>query len=308
MVDTDTFLTTLYVMIDDFCKSQLSPEIRPGPKASLCRSEVITLAVFAQWELFGSERGFYRYAQRHLLTAFPDLPHRAQLNRLMRHYRDAIVAFFLHLVKLLRAQDAPYEALDAAGVPTRDAKRRGEGWLPGLANIGWSNRLGWYEGFRVLISINPTGVITGFGFGPASTKDQPLAESFFALRYQPHPRLPSPGAAAQGPYVSDKGFEGRENHRRWSCHYRADVISPPKRNSRHPWPKRLRRWLASIRQIVETVYDKLFNTFRLDRERPHELDGFQTRLAAKAALHNFCIWLNQQLGRPNLAFADLWDW
>jgi hypothetical protein len=23
----------------------------------------------------------------------------------------------------------------------------------------------------------------------------------------------------------------------------------------------LRRWLASIRQIVETVYDKLFNTF-----------------------------------------------
>jgi len=30
-------------------------------------------------------------------------------------------------------------------------------------------------------------------------------------------------------------------------------------------------------------------------------------LAAKAALHNFCIWLNQRLGRPNLAFADLID-
>jgi len=35
MVDTDTFLTTLYVMVDDFCKSQLSPEKRPGPEASL---------------------------------------------------------------------------------------------------------------------------------------------------------------------------------------------------------------------------------------------------------------------------------
>lgn len=28
-------------------------------------------------------------------------------------------------------------------------------------------------------------------------------------------------------------------------------------------------------------YDKLLNTFRLARERPHALDGFQARLAAK---------------------------
>ena len=48
--------------------------------------------------------------------------------------------------------------------------------------------------------------------------------------------------------------------------------------------------------MVETVYDKLFHTFRLDRERPHELDGFQARWAAKIALHNFCIWCNEQLG------------
>ena len=59
---------------------------------------------------------------------------------------------------------------------------------------------------------------------------------------------------------------------------------------------------------MSTVYDKLFNTFRLVRERPHELIGFQARLAAKMALHNFCIWLNQQLGRPRLAVADLLDW
>jgi len=26
------------------------------------------------------------------------------------------------------------------------------------------------------------------------------------------------------------------------------------------------------------------------------------------ALHNFCIWLNEQLGRPRLAFLDLVDW
>ena len=75
-----------------------------------------------------------------------------------------------------------------------------------------------------------------------------------------------------------------------------------------PWPKSLRRWRAGIRQIVETVSEKLFHTFRLDRERPHDLSGFRGRLAAKIALHNFCIWLNEQLGRPRLTFTDLVDW
>jgi hypothetical protein len=308
MIDTDTFLTILYVMVDDFCKSQFLEERRPGPQASLTLSEVVTLAIFAQWTLFESERAFYRYAERHLLGAFPTLPHRAQFNRLLRSHQDAMVAFFVHLVELLQARYYLYQALDCAPVPTRNIRRRGRGWLAGFTNIGWSNRLGWYEGFRTLIAVNPVGVITGFGFAPASTKDQVAAETFFALRHQPDPRLRSVGSAALGPYVVDKGFEGKKSHQRWLLSYGAEVISPPRRDNPKPWPKQLHRWLASIRQIVETVYDKLINTFRLWRERPHELTGFQARLAAKVALHNFCIWLNEQLSRPRLAFADLLDW
>jgi hypothetical protein len=308
MVDVDTFLTTLYVMVDDFCKFSLPPAPHPGPQAALSRSEVVTLALFAQWQGFGSERGFYRYAQRHLRPAFPALPTREQYNRQVRRQYAALVAFFLHLVQLLGAQRCAYEALDSSGVPTRDAKRRGAGWLPGLADIGWSNRLGWYEGVPLLLAVNPTGVITGFGFGAASSKDQPLAETFFALRRQPHPGVASVGAAAQSPYVVDKGFEGQANHTAWWMTYGAQLICPPRRTSKRPWPKALRRWLAGVRQIVETVYDKLHHTFRLDRERPHDLSGLQARLAAKMALHNFCIWLNAQLGRPRLAFADLVAW
>jgi hypothetical protein len=215
MVDTDTFLTTLYVMIDEFCQAYLAPEVHPGPQASLSRSEVITLSLFGQWACFPSERAFYRYAQRQLRAAFPALPHRTQFNRLLRSHHAAIVACFLHLVDLLDDRHGLYEALDGSAVPTRDAKRRGAGWLPGLADIGWSNRLGWYEGFHLLMAVNPRGIITGFGVGPASAKDQPLAEIFFALRQQPHPGYPSVGQPALGPYVCDKGFEGQTAHRRW---------------------------------------------------------------------------------------------
>jgi hypothetical protein len=58
-MDQDTFLTTLYVMIDDFCQSQgFAEKHRSGPTASLSCSEVVTLAVFGQWAQFTSERAF----------------------------------------------------------------------------------------------------------------------------------------------------------------------------------------------------------------------------------------------------------
>jgi hypothetical protein len=131
-------------------------------------------------------------------------------------------------------------------MPIRNCKRRGHGWLAGNADIGWSNSIGWYEGFSLLTSVDPTGAITGFCFGAASTADQQMAETFFATRAYPNERLISVGSASSGPYMTDKGFEGAENHLKWLHHYGARVIHPPKRNSKKPWSKRLRRWVVSI--------------------------------------------------------------
>jgi len=238
----------------------------------------------------------------------PQLPTREPCNRQVRQQHAALVAFFRPLVALLAAQHCAYEALDSSGGPTRDAKRRGAGWLPGLADSGWSKRLGWYAGCHLLMAVNPVGVVPGFGCGPASSNDQPLAATCLAWRRSTHPGLPRVGAPALGPYGVEKGLEGQAHHATWWQTYGAQVLCPPKRQSRAPWPKRLRRWMAGVRQSVETVYEKLWHTFRLDRERPHDLRGLQARLAAKMALHNFCLWLHEQRGRPRLAFTDLVDW
>jgi hypothetical protein len=76
-----------------------------------------------------------------------------QFNRGPRQHQAVLVAFGLYLVQVQQAQQCLYECLDSSDIPTRDAKRRGTSWLAGQADIGWSNRIGWYEGFHVLVSI-----------------------------------------------------------------------------------------------------------------------------------------------------------
>lgn len=308
MSDWETFLVELYVVIDEFGKEGGPPPVRPGPRPSLCPSEVLTLALFSQWARFRSERDFYRFATQRLRPYFPGLPSRPQLNRLIRHHQSALTRFALWLAARLGTGDAPYEVLDGTAVPTRNAKRRGRGWLAGLADIGKCLRRGWIHGLRLLVCTTPDGPVTGWGVGPASTNDRALAETFFTQRALPTPHLASVGTAASGVYVADTGFAGTDCEQRWVQDAHAQVVAPPQDDAARAWPWQDRRWLAGLRQVVESAIDRLLDPFGLDTERPHTLDGFQTRLAAKLALHNVCIWLNRQHGQPDLALAHLPGW
>jgi hypothetical protein len=106
--------------------------------------------------------------------------------------------------------------------------------------------------------------------------------------------------AYAGPYVTDKGFEGlaRRGH--------AQVLTVPKGRPRC-WSKPWRQWLARRCQLIETVQEKLHNDFGLyrPRGRRHSVLGQLLHIAAACALHNLLVWLNLQLQRPRLAFAEL---
>ena len=103
MYDIDTFLTTLYFIVDTFCKTRLPYQRKkPGPPPSLSVSEVLTLVLFGQWARFTSERDFYRWALGNLRGAFPTLPDYSQFNRLERAHQAALVAFFRNTVAMAR--------------------------------------------------------------------------------------------------------------------------------------------------------------------------------------------------------------
>lgn len=309
MLDPETCLIALYVEVDTFCKATVAERPpTPGRQPALSASEVVTLAIFGQWAEFRSERGFLRWADRHLRELFPRLPHRSQFNRAQRARLPVIIAFALHLGQHLVAPGEPYELLDGTGVAVRNDKRGGAGWLPEAASIGSCGRLRWFEGFRLLLCTTVAGIVTGWGCGSATTSERALAETFFAGRADPAPALTSVGAATGEAYLADMGFSGQDCQARWRAWYNAIVRSSPPTHAKAVWSKAGRRALARIRQIIESVFRRLLHDFRLEHERPHTIGGFLARLAAKIGLHHTCIWLNRQHGQPDLAIAGLVEW
>ena len=86
-MDLDSFLVSLYVLVDDWWQEHHPSSARkkkPGRPALLSDPEVITLAILAQWPRFRSERDFWRFASAHLRPYFPKLCTQGQLNRRIR--------------------------------------------------------------------------------------------------------------------------------------------------------------------------------------------------------------------------------
>jgi hypothetical protein len=117
-LDLDTFLVALYTFTDDLYRQYGAPHkpSRPGPSPQLSDSEVLTLAICAQW-YHGSERAFLRYAVRHWRPYFPHLLSQSAFNRRVRD----LVGVLLHLVpevaKALGAYAGAYQVFDTIPVP-----------------------------------------------------------------------------------------------------------------------------------------------------------------------------------------------
>jgi hypothetical protein len=158
-------------------------------------------------------------------------------------------------------------------------------WLAGIAQVGCSNRLGWFDGIHLLTAVDPKGVLTGVAVGPATVNEQLFAEDFLAVRAAPVARLAMVGQNAAGVYLADTGVEGRERHQRWNNDDGATMLVPPRNDRKHAGPRPWRRDHARLRQGVEAVHSTWTGQFRLDDERPHTLSGVLARVAAIAALH-----------------------
>ena len=294
-MDLDSFLIALYVLVDDWWKLDCSSEPqKTGRLALLSDSEVITLAILAQWPRFRSERDFWRFASSHLRPYFPNLCSQSQLNRRIRALEPELRELQLALARELAEPSAVYRVMDTTLVPAIVRVRASrKGLFAGQASFGRStSKTEWVYGFKVALVVDSDGVITAFGLATASSDERPIGEALIA-------------SDRHDAYLADKGFTGIEWERRWMELYGALVAATPYDNSRRAWSKADRRWASGKRQIIEGVIYQLKDFFSLESHRAKTLQGLLTRLAAKIAAYTCAQRLNDSLGRPIRRLADL---
>ena len=296
MMDLDSFLISLYVYIDEWWKAFHPPNAprRPGRPALLSESEVLTLAILAQWPRFRSERDFWRFASSHLRPYFPALCSQGQLNRRIRALEPELRLLQRSFAEDLTDPSALYRVMDTTLVPAIVRVRASrKGLFAGQASFGRSaSKTEWVYGFKVALVVDPAGVITAFGLAEAASDERPIAEALIASdRYDA--------------YLADKGFTGVEWERRWLEEYGSLVAATPYEDSRRAWSKEDRRWASGKRQIIEGVIHQLKDFFSLESHRAKTLGGLLARLAAKVAAYTCAQRINDSLGRPKRQLADL---
>jgi len=143
-MDLETFLISLFVLIDDWVSDvrPREPKRRPGRQTLLSDGEVLTLAILCQWQRFRSERDFWRFVDAHLRGYFPDLLSKASSTGAFVRVRACRMGLFA-----------------------------------GQASFGRSvSKTEWVYGFKVALSVTPEGVVTSFGLAPANCDERPIGE------------------------------------------------------------------------------------------------------------------------------------
>lgn len=326
-LDLETFLTTLYVMVDDLFQQHVLPKMpaRGRPIPSLADSEVLCLGLAAQWRSgvpWKSERGFLRYTHKHLRHLFPGLTTQSAFNRRVRGLWGAFLLLQEAVAQELGTPD-DFEVFDGVPVPiARGARCFHPGWFADIARVGKGGNDRYFYGLRLLLVLSSSGVAGAWTMSAGNVQERWLAELLLSSQagcpqllgpYDPvtgAPEIEAPqdwvgpvqscGKASGKPKLADSGFVGEEWLRHWLQDYGATVVPKPKGAS-----AAMSRWFGSLRQVVETAFAHLCDSFGLKYPGAHTKWGLLTRTAAKLAAYNLGIKINRGLGRPDFAFATL---
>jgi bacteriorhodopsin len=203
-----------------------SEQPKTGRPALLSHSEVITLAILAQWPRFRSERDFWRFASSHLRSYFPTLCSQSQLNQRIRALEPELRLLQRAFAEELSEPSAVYRVLDTTLVPAMVRVRASrKGLFCGQATFGRSaSKTEWVYGFKVALVVDPEGVVSTFFLAPAASDERPIGDALIS-------------SDSYDAYLADKGFTGIEWERRWLEVYGALVAATPKNGDRRAWPK-----------------------------------------------------------------------
>lgn len=329
-IDRDTFLTTVYVLVDTAVARQ-PPRRRGGRPPIMSDSEVLTLMLLGQF-LGGSERHLLRWAHRQLPGWFPRLLSQSSFNRRSRALAIRCAWLMQQLLDELSLAAEPFEIVDGLAIPVAAVPRgeRRATFTQAEADVGYGG-VGKrpYYGVQMVLSVAASGPITGFTLAPARTEERWLLSQLLVWRQQPaaplltaddlaHRQSRSRRRTFVGPtgpvlspvtagrpwtniYLADRGFTGAAWRQLWQTRLGATV------STQDDLPPTIRRAFRRARQIIETINGQLVDVFGIRFPHAHTQEGLVTRIVTKCTALNLGIAINRRYHRPDLALGTLFD-
>lgn len=298
--DMDTFVTALYVKIDDELATNPSlrvwrPEVGIVPKLS--DAELLTMAVLQALLGFTSETRFLRHAKKHLRSLFPYVPHQSGYNKRLRKAQSQLNA----LIRVLATDTELWEddtwIIDSTPVEcgrSRPTAQRSD--LAGFAGYGYcASHSRYFWGLRLHLVCTPTGLPVTFALANAKIDEREIARDLFEIE----PDLMRPGQVI----LADKGYASKEFETFLDDHH-AQLIRPAKAGEA---PRPGARYLKPLRQLIESVNDTLKGQLNLEQHGGHTPGGVVTRVLQRLLALTAAIWHNHHSGATPLRSLIAYD-
>jgi hypothetical protein len=294
--DLDTFVTALYVTIDDTLRNARTAPMAPesGLVPKLSDAELLTLAVLQALLGFTSETRFLRHAEVHLRAWFPYIPHRSGYNKRLRKAEGQLRAVIRLLASDTELWDDDTWVMDSTPVEcgrSRPTVKRPD--LAGWASYGYcASHSRWFWGLRLHLVRTPAGLPVAFALANPRIDEREVARDLF----EAEPTLVRAGQRI----LADKGYRSRESEQFLGEHG-VELIRPAHKGDRNRDSTPL---LKPLRQLIESVNATLKTQLDLERHGGRTPGGVLTRVLQRLLALTAAIWHNSKTGqRPLLSLV-----
>ncbi len=298
--DLDTFVTALYVTIDDALR--IRPELRPwrpriGLAPKISDAELITLAVLQALLGFTSETRFLRHARAHLRAWFPYIPMQSGYNKRLRKSEGQLRA----CIRLLAADTEHWDddtwVMDSTPVEcgrSRPTVERSD--LAGWAFYGYcASHSRFFWGLRLHLVCTPAGLPITFALADPKVDEREVARFLF----EAEPALLRPGQRV----LADKGYRSRE-FETFLAEHGVTLIRPAHKRDRGRVTSPL---LKPLRQLIESVNATLKTQLDLERHGGRTPGGVLTRVLQRLLALTAAIWHNAKTAQRPLRSLVAFD-
>lgn len=285
-ISFEELCTVIYVLVDDWYLVQGIKLLKGkrGQKPVFSDSEVITLLLLMDYLPYPGETQFLGFMRANYLSLFPKLLDQSQFNRRARALRLLVEELRKHWAGMLGLNMNSEFILDTKPVPVLGYKRsKRHSDFAGSASYGYcASRKMKYFGYKLVMLCTLDGIPVAYELVPANTDERDGADTVL-------PRL------WHCDIFADKGFIGEEWQAEHFESHENRIWTPKRTNQYIQNAVDFDRWLNSLRERIEGVFNEIQNTGRnLERLLRKTVTGLATHVIAKVTSHTLKLLLRKQ--------------